>query len=232
MLTPQQHKLLKFIDSFQKQNGIVPSYEEMKQALGLKSKSGIAGLMHALEQKGYVRRIANRARALEVIKMVPLAHDQKNLKYSGDNVSEGGDVREILNEKGAVVEIPFYGHIAAGLPLHVFEQEGEKLEIPASLVSESHSINDYFALKIVGNSMIEAGIIDGDIVILLKSNKANSGDIVAALIDHDEVTLKRFHLMHESIILEPANKDFIPQEYAPERVKIIGRLAHLIRKYN
>lgn len=230
MLTPQQLKLLKFIESFHAERGVIPSYEEMKTALGLKSKSGIAGLIQALENKRYIRRLANKARALEILK--PTLEVQPPARYTGDNVLDGGSVQDFLGPQAAPASIPLCGDIAAGLPLHVFEQEGERVDLPKSLLSVGRTAHDYFALRVVGNSMIEAGIMDGDIVVLLKTNQAKTGDVVAALIDHDEVTLKRFHLMPESIILEPANKDFMPQEYTQDRVQIMGRLAHLIRKYD
>ncbi len=233
MLTPKQLTLLQFMSKYLAQNGVIPSYDEMRLALGLKSKSGIAALIQELERKGYVRKVVNKARALEILKFPEETNAPK--EYVGDNVLEGGDVSHMLGidaRQPSSAYITVHGNIAAGLPLEVFERGDEKIELPQSLLGGSRSVEDYFALRIVGSSMVEAGIIDGDIVVLLKTNTAKPGEIVAALIDHDEVTLKRFHVHQENIVLEPANKDFIPQEYAIERVKILGRLAHLIRKYN
>jgi repressor LexA len=237
MITQRQLQLLQFIEQHIKINYISPSYDEMKEALGLNSKSAVHSLVTALESKEYIRRLPNRARGIELIKAAPVPHFQETeVQMRGDNVLDGGSVSETLNVSTheSSVELPFHGNIAAGMPLNVFENPGEVIDVPASFLSAHRAITDYFALKIVGYSMIEAGILDGDVVIMLKTNQVVSGDIVAALIDGDEVTLKRLVTDDhdpESICLEAANRDFIDQRYHVSRVEIIGKLAQLVRKY-
>jgi len=234
MLTQRQLELLKFIHKYSGLHHVSPNYDEMKEHLNLKSKSAIHSLVSALVSKGYLERLPNQARALRIVRFPEVTSLDGQQTFRGDNVLEGGKVSDTLNIKNnSQVRISFHGHIAAGMPLTVFENPEETIEIPDSFVMTSDKDN-YFALRIVGQSMIEAGILDGDVVIMLKTSKVVSGDIVAALIDSDEVTLKRLRVLDsesDKVCLEAANRDFVDQVYHSSRVMIIGKLAHLIRKY-
>ena len=234
MLTQRQLELLKFIQQYSALHHVSPSYDEMRKHLNLKSKSAVHALISSLVSKGYLERLPNQARALKIVKFTEISSVQNQQTFRGDNVLEGGKINETLNIKNEnLVSVSFHGDIAAGMPLTVFENPDETIEIPDSFFVAGNKEN-YFALRIVGQSMIEAGILDGDIVIMLKTNKVTCGDIVAALVDSDEVTLKRLRVLEsesDKVCLEAANRDFVDQVYHSSRVVIIGKLAHLVRKY-
>ncbi|MBV8523109.1 MAG: transcriptional repressor LexA [Acetobacteraceae bacterium] len=247
MLTRKQHELLTFIDRHLKETGFSPSFEEMKDALDLRSKSGIHRLISALEERGFLRRHHHRARALEVVRMpeemarrgdpAPVADDEmlapaRDSRDSGfsPNVIRGDFSGRISGVRtandAAAVQLPLYGRIAAGLPIEAIRNE-ELIEVPTSLIGSG----EYFALEISGDSMIDAGILEGDIVIIRKGETAESGQIVVALVENAEVTLKRLRRRGNSIALEPANPAHKVQIYPADRVKIQGKLVGLIRRY-
>ncbi len=236
MLTKKQYQLLTFIDGHLKTNGVSPSFDEMKAALGLKSKSGIHRLITGLEERGFLKRLPHRARALKVL-MLPenqqaRAADPKppqtetrfapnviqgDFKLSGVTVAEASEA----------VDIPLYGRIAAGTPIEAFRDSSNTVGIPASLLGKG----EHYALEIDGESMIEAGIYDGDTAIIERCDTADNGTIVVALIDDNEVTLKRLRRKGNSIALEPANAVFETRIFGPDRVQVQGRLVGLMRKY-
>lgn len=201
MLTAKQKKLLDFISSYFTENRIYPTYEEMKDALNIKSKSSIHKLISSIEERGFIKRIPHKARAIQ---------------FSRDN--------EIANSEN----IPFLGKIAAGNPIEAITSSFEQISIPDYLVNNS---DEYFALEVVGDSMKDEGIFNSDVVVIKKSNIAKTGDIVVALIDENEVTLKKFRSFKNSIALEPANKNYKTRIFGPERVNIQGILSGLIRKF-
>ena len=226
MLTRKQYELLIFIDKCLKQTGVSPSFDEMKDALGLASKSGIHRLILGLEERGFIRRLPHRARALEVLRvpenMGPREGFAPNViegdfKLSGAAAPAGGEV----------VQLPLIGRIAAGTPIEALRDHSNTIEVPASLVGKG----DHFALEVEGDSMVDAGIQDGDTVVLKRSDTADNGVIVVALVDENEVTLKRLRRKGNSIALEPANKDFETRIFGPGRVEVQGSLVGLIRKY-
>ena len=217
MLTKKQHKLLLFIDSHLKQTGFSPSFDEMREAMGLRSKSGIHRLISGLEERGFLRRHHHRARALEVIQ---LPEREEELPT---NVIRGSFARQ----KQDSIKIPLYGRIAAGLPIEAMTDTSNSLSIPADMLGSG----DYYALEVAGDSMIEAGILDGDQVIIKKSDQAENGQIVVALIDGQEVTLKRLRRKGNMIALEPANARYETRIVPAERLHIQGHLAGLIRHY-
>ena len=209
MLTFQQEKLLKFIIDYQKQNNITPSFDEMKDGLDLKSKSGIHRIVSALEERGYIKKLNNRARAIEIIKNVNLIDTQ-----SGKN-------------KNNIISIPILGKIAAGLPIEAISDNTNYIELPETLLKKG----EYFILNVEGDSMIEAGIFDGDQVVIRKANDANNGEIVVALIDNNEATLKRIFKRGQQVALQPENSNYKTVIYGPDRIQIQGVLKHLIRSY-
>ena len=209
MLTFQQEKLLKFIIDYQKQNNVTPSFDEMKDGLDLKSKSGIHRIVSALEERGYIKKLNNRARAIEIIKNVNLI-DTENRK-----------------NKNSVISIPILGKIAAGLPIEAISDNTNYIELPETLLKKG----EYFILNVEGDSMIEAGIFDGDQVIIKKANDANNGEIVVALIDNNEATLKRIFKRGQQVALQPENSNYKTVIYGPDRIQIQGVLKHLIRSY-
>lgn len=224
MLTEKQYSLLLYIYKFQKENGICPSYDDMCREVNIKSKSTVSNLIKALVERGYCQRLENRARAIEVIR-VPEA---LSTAYVSDNTAS---IEYTLGESH--ISIQYFGEIAAGKPLENFYPHEEAVDVPESLMGPTAGYPDqFFALKILGDSMVEAGICDGDTVILKRAQTAPIGAIVAALVDDNEITLKRFNLNHEGILLEPANRDHVAQLYAPERVKILGKLYCLQRRYD
>ncbi|WP_448586570.1 transcriptional repressor LexA [Thermaurantiacus sp.] len=221
MLTAKQLELLRFIDARLKATGVSPSFEEMKQALGLKSKSGVHRLVEALEERRFLRRLANRARALEV------------LRLPGEPVPPPAPVVDLAVARARAarsaagpVAIPFAGRIAAGLPIEAVE-DVETIEVPPALLGAG----EHFALQVVGDSMVEAGILDGDFALIRRTEEARAGDIVVALIDGEEATLKYFHREKGMIRLDPANSAYAPQFFLPSRVRIQGKLAGLLRRY-
>lgn len=228
MLTRKQHELLRFINERLKETGVPPSFDEMKEALDLKSKSGIHRLVTALEERGFIRRLANRARALEVIKM-PDIGGQRN-KFS-PSVIEGslGRLRPANADEETVmpVTVPVMGRIAAGTPIEAIQNRVSTLSVPPEMLSRG----DHYALEVRGDSMIEAGILEGDYAIIRKSDMADTGDIIVALIDDEEATLKRLRKRGTSIALEAANPQYETRVLGPDRVRIQGKLVGLIRRY-
>lgn len=240
MLTKKQHELLMLINERLEQTGISPSYDEMKDALGLKSKSGIHRLITGLEERGFIRRLAHRARALEVLKMPGdvAASTPASGDMAGDVGGTGFDAKVIHGNfkslPGAVpanevesVELPLYGAIAAGNPIEALRDESNRVSVPANLLGRG----EHYALEVDGDSMIEAGIFDGDTALIEHCDSAENGTIVVALIDDEEVTLKRVRRKGASIALEPANKDFETRIFGPDRVRVQGRIVGLMRKY-
>ena len=209
MLTFQQEKLLKFIIDYQKQNNVTPSFDEMKDGLDLKSKSGIHRIVSALEERGYIKKLNNRARAIEIIKNVNLINTE-----NGKN-------------KNSIISIPILGKIAAGLPIEAISDNTNYIELPETLLKKG----EYFILNVEGDSMIEAGIFDGDQVVIRKANDANNGEIVVALIDNNEATLKRIFKRGQQVALQPENSNYKTVIYGPDRIQIQGVLKHLIRNY-
>ena len=225
MLTKKQKNLLIFINEKLKRTGISPSYDEMRISLNLKSKSGIHRLISALEERGFIKRLPHKARALEVIKLPENAGAQDLYNNFSPKIIKGGlDLNKIDDEE---VFIPVLGKIAAGLPIEALENQTENLPLSKSFLGS----NEYFALKVEGDSMINAGINTGDYVIIKKTNIAESGKIVVALIDDHEATLKRMRKKGPSIALESANPAYETKIYNNERVKIQGVLASLYRKF-
>ena len=225
MLTKKQKNLLIFINEKLKRTGISPSYDEMRMSLNLKSKSGIHRLISALEERGFIKRLPHKARALEVIKLPENAGAQDLYNNFSPKIIKGGlDLNKIDDEE---VFIPVLGKIAAGAPIEALENQTENLPLSKSFLGS----NEYFALKVEGDSMINAGINTGDYVIIKKTNIAESGKIVVALIDDHEATLKRMRKKGPSIALESANPAYETKIYNNERVKIQGVLASLYRKF-
>lgn len=225
MLTKKQKNLLIFINEKLKRTGISPSYDEMRMSLNLKSKSGIHRLISALEERGFIKRLPHKARALEVIKLPENAGAQDLYNNFSPKIIKGGlDLNKIDDEE---VFVPVLGKIAAGAPIEALENQTENLPLSKSFLGS----NEYFALKVEGDSMIDAGINTGDYVIIKKTNIAESGKIVVALIDDHEATLKRMRKKGPSIALESANPDYETKIYNTERVKIQGVLASLYRKF-
>ncbi|MEE2704860.1 MAG: transcriptional repressor LexA [Pseudomonadota bacterium] len=231
MLTNKQYELLTFIDEILETRGIAPSFEEMKKAINLKSKSGIHRLIIALEERGYLRRLPNRARALEILKL-PNNKDTNRINFNSSNVVKGNfssnQNEGKSNTDNHETTIPLYGKIAAGMPIEALNDPSVYLSIPANMVGNG----EYFALTIEGESMIEEGILDGDNVIIRQTNHAENGSIIVALIDDKEATLKRIRKKGDTIALEPANASHETQIYGPDRVKVQGKLVGLIRSYN
>ena len=227
MLTAKQHELLIFINQRLDESGISPSFEEMKEALDLKSKSGVHRLIGALEERGFIRRLANRARALEVMKM------PEGGNMSGNNVARFAPVKEskpqiqIPVAANDVMEIPFHGKIAAGVPIEALEGQNS-LSVPMALLGAG----EHYALEVSGDSMIEAGILDGDYALIRKANTARDGEIVVALVRGEEATLKYLRREGQQIRLDPANGSYEPQYYAPHEVEVQGKLAGLLRRYH
>jgi repressor LexA len=227
MLTAKQHELLHFIQQKLDAGGISPSFEEMKEALGLKSKSGIHRLISALEERGFLRRLPNRARALEVIKLPE--GSKPAVGNDRDNVvplrKPAPPMRPIAAND--IVEVPLHGKIAAGVPIEAFE-DYNNLAVPAALLGAG----EHYALEVSGDSMVEAGIFDGDYALIQKANTAREGDIVVALVDGQDATLKYFRREGPMIRLDPANSAYEPQRYPAERVIVQGRLSGLLRRYH
>ena len=242
MLTRKQHELLTFIDRHLKATGFSPSFEEMKEALQLRSKSGIHRLISALEERGFLRRRHHRARALEVVRLpadgatalvtervataaASAAPTFAPTVIQGDFTGRLPGVRA-ANE-AAAVQLPLYGRIAAGLPIEAMRDQGTQIEVPLALLGNG----EHYALEVAGDSMIEAGIFDGDTVIIRKGEAAENGQVVVALVDDAEVTLKRWRRRGQSIALEPANQRHEPRIFPADRVKVQGRLVALLRRY-
>jgi repressor LexA len=232
MLTRKQLELLRFIHERLKEAGVPPSFDEMKDALDLRSKSGIHRLITALEERGFIRRLPNRARAIEVVRLPDAVSHGVGGRTRGftPSVIEGhlGRVRaNSEDEGGRPVSVPVMGRIAAGTPIEAIQTRSHIISIPPDMLSAG----DHFALEVRGDSMIEAGILDGDLVLIRRVETADTGDIVVALIDEEEATLKRFRRRGASIALEPANSSHEVRILPPSRVKIQGKLVGLFRRY-
>jgi len=237
MLTAKQQQLLMYIKQHLDKGGISPSFEEMKEALDLKSKSGIHRLISALEERGFIRRLPNRARALEILKLpdgataerIPaaLAANVTALKPKAPSAPQSVAPRNMPIAANDVIEIPLHGRIAAGVPIEAMEGT-TMLSVPAALLGSG----DHYALEVSGDSMIEAGIFDGDFALIQRTEVARDGQIVVALIDENEATLKYFHKDGRNIRLDPANAAYEPQVYDANQVRIQGRLAGLLRRYH
>ena len=215
MLTAKQHELLNFIHERLSKTGVSPSFDEMREALDLKSKSGVHRLISALEERQFIRRLPNRARALEVVRMPEVA------------VPTAAATRPVVPAAANdTIEIPLHGRIAAGTPIEAL-QGTEGFSVPAALLGPG----EHFALEVSGDSMVEEGILDGDFALIRKADTARDGEIVVALIDDEEATLKTYRREGQMIRLDPANRSYQPQRYDEGRVRIQGRLAGLIRRY-
>ena len=224
MLTKKQKNLLIFINKKIRSTGISPSYEEMKNSLNLKSKSGIHRLISALEERGFVKRLAHKARALEVVKLPENASANDIFNSFTPSVIKGG----LENKTSDSSKVSVLGSIAAGTPIDAIQQEVDQVTLPVELQNNG----EHFGLKIKGNSMIDAGINDGDTVIIKKSSTADNGQIAVVLIDNQEATLKRIRKKGKTIALESANKDFDTKIYAANRIKIQGKLISLYRNFH
>jgi repressor LexA len=218
MLTRKQHELLTYIHGKLAETGVSPSFEEMKDALELKSKSGVHRLISALEERGFLRRLPNRARALEVVKIPEVK--------SGNVVELKRPMPPPAPANDQVIELPLHGRIAAGMPIEAIEGQSS-LPVPAALLGPG----EHYALEVAGDSMVEEGILDGDYALIRKTETARDGEIVVALINEEEATLKTFRREGQMIRLDPANRLYDPQRYRPDQVRIQGRLAGLLRRY-
>jgi len=232
MLTRKQLELLRFIHERLKESGVPPSFDEMKDALDLRSKSGIHRLITALEERGFIRRLPNRARALEVIKLPDTVAPGFGSGRRGftPSVIEGnlGRVRtDSPEDSGRLVPVPMMGRIAAGTPIEAIQTKSHVINMPPDMLSNG----EHFALEVRGDSMVDAGILDGDTAVIKRTEAADTGDIVVALIDDEEATLKRFRRRGASIALEPANSAYEVRILPPNRVRIQGKLIGLFRKY-
>ncbi|CAH1662288.1 LexA repressor [Hyphomicrobiales bacterium] len=233
MLTRKQNELLRFIHERLRETSVPPSFDEMKEALDLKSKSGIHRLIIALEERGFIRRLPNRARALEVIKLPDNAMVAAPRGKFSPSVVEGGlgRVRNLppASEADApkTISVPVMGRIAAGTPISAIQSRSNTLAIPVEMLSAG----EHFALEVRGDSMIEAGILDGDTVVIRRQDMADTGDIIVALIDDEEATLKRLRRRGSSIALEAANPSYETRVLGPDRVRIQGKLVSLLRRY-
>lgn len=232
MLTRKQLELLRFINERLKEAGVPPSFDEMKDALDLRSKSGIHRLITALEERGFIRRLPNRARAIEVVRLPETVAQASSGRSRGftPSVIEGhlGRVRTSSEDEGGrPVAVPVMGRIAAGTPIEAIQSRSSTINVPPDLLSTG----DHFALEVRGDSMIDAGILEGDTVLIRKGDTADTGDIVVALIDDEEATLKRFRRRGAAIALEPANSMHEVRILPPSRVRIQGKLVGLFRRY-
>jgi repressor LexA len=248
MLTKKQHELLLFIHGHLQKNGVSPSFDEMKDALALKSKSGIHRLITGLEERGFIRRLPHRARAVEVMRLpndieAGTAHAAMGHATAGDSapqaphpgfdpkVIRGGFSSSIPGAQAAndseALQLPMYGRIAAGTPIEALRDYSNYVDVPAALMGTG----EHYALEVDGDSMIDAGILDGDTVVIERCESAENGSIVVALIDNEEATLKRLRSKGGAVALEPANKAYETRIFPPERVTIQGRLVGLLRRY-
>ena len=224
MLTRKQHELVCFINDRLAETGVSPSFEEMKEALDLKSKSGVHRLISALEERQFIRRLPNRARALEVLRMPERGERKVTKEAVGRDLSQ---LRDLPTPANDVIEIPLHGRIAAGVPIEAFEG-ATTLAVPAALLGQG----EHYALEVAGDSMVEAGILDGDFALVKRQEVARDGEIVVALIDDVEATLKYFRREGAMVRLDPANRAYDPQRYLPQQVRIQGKLSGILRRYN
>ena len=235
MLTAKQHELLLFINQRLIATGVSPSFDEMKDALRLKSKSGIHRLVTGLAERGFIRRLPHRARALEVVKLPEESAAPTTARGSFSPTVIRGDFTGALAGAAVssdleveAVDLPLYGRIAAGTPIEALRDQTATIGVPASLLGRAR---EHYALEVAGDSMVDAGILDGDTVIIERSDTAENGSVVVALVDNEEVTLKRLRRRGASIALEPANKTYETRIFGPDRVKVQGRLVALLRRY-
>jgi repressor LexA len=234
MLTKKQHELLMFIHERIRETGVSPSFDEMKEALDLASKSGIHRLITALEERGFIRRLAHRARALEVVKLpeqeTAAAPAKGRAPFRPDVIQGGGlNPRQVVAEAANDVrDLPLLGKIAAGTPIAAIQHERERLPVPETMLGAG----EHYLLEIEGDSMIEAGILDGDTVIIKRVENASSGEIVVALVEGEEATLKRLRKKGQSIALEPANSAYETRIFGPDQVEVQGKLVGLLRRYH
>ena len=234
MLTKKQHELLMFINQRLSATGVSPSFDEMKDALNLRSKSGIHRLISGLEERGFIRRLAHRARALEVVKLpdevaIPAAAEKSRFSPTvirGD--FSGALPGSPVAHDTEAVELPLYGRIAAGTPIEALRDQSAKIGVPSDLLGRG---GEHYALEVAGDSMVDAGILDGDTVIIQRCDTADNGAIVVALVDNIEVTLKRLRRRGASIALEPANPAYETRIFGPDRVTVQGKLVGLLRRY-
>jgi repressor LexA len=234
MLTKKQHELLMFINQRLAATGVAPSFDEMKDALRLRSKSGIHRLISGLEERGFIRRLPHRARALEVVKLPgesAVTASTERSRFSPTVIR--GDFAAALPgapvaPDSAAAELPLYGRIAAGTPIEALRDQSTTVAVPGALLSRGR---EHYALEVAGDSMVDAGIFDGDTVIIERAETADNGVIVVALVDNEEVTLKRLRRRGASIALEPANQTYETRIFGPDRVKVQGRLVGLMRRY-
>lgn len=233
MLTARQHQLLRYIHGYVTRHGVSPSFEEMRDSLNLKSKSGIHRLISALEERGYIRRLAHRARAIELLRAPPAATELAAEDGAagdgpvGDNVIRGRFGRSGADEPAAGRVLPLYGRIAAGTPIEAISDPQNTIDVPDHVLGEG----EHYALEVVGDSMIDAGIHDGDLVLIRRCDTAENATIVVALIDEREATLKRLRKRGDAIALEAANPAYETRVYRADQVRVQGRLAGLIRRY-
>jgi len=240
MLTRKQYELLVFIDRHLKETGFSPSFEEMKEALNLRSKSGIHRLISALEERGFLARRHHRARALEVVRLPEDRQGRAVAVEAGVAERGGGFAPTVIRgdfsprlsgvrtaPEAAAVQMPLYGRIAAGLPIEALRDQGSTIEVPIALIGGG----EHYALEVAGDSMVDAGILDGDTVIIRKGEQAENGQIVVALVDQAEVTLKRLRRRGNSIALEPANPRHETRIFPADKVRVQGRLVALLRRY-
>ena len=220
MLTEKQHQLLSYLIYYQAEKDITPSFDEMRAAIGLASKSGIHRLVSALEERGYIRKLPNRARAIEILRHP--GNGPEAYKASTNVITA-----DFTPANSAIVQLPLLGRIAAGTPIEALSDPSSYMDVPAGLVAGG----EHFALEIVGDSMVEAGIHDGDMVIIRRSDTATSGEIVVALIENSEATLKTFRREAGRVALEPANAAYETRYFSTDKVRIQGRLTGLIRRY-
>ena len=230
MLTKKQLQLLEFIHARTQVDGVSPSFDEMKEALDLRSKSGIHRLITALEERGFIRRLAHRARAIEIIRMPePMSSHARGFKPRVIEGSRPGRPQEAIDlDKSEIRSLPMMGRIAAGVPISAIEDYSRNIAVPSEMVSNS---GEHYALEVKGDSMIEAGINDGDVVVIRETTTAQTGDIVVALVDDHEATLKRFRRNGSAIALEAANPAYETRVFRDDQVKVQGKLVGLIRTY-
>lgn len=235
MLTRKQYELLVFIDTRLKETGVSPSFDEMKEALDLRSKSGIHRLITALEERGFLRRLPHRARALEVVRLPENSADVAAKEAAPARPAFSpkvvrGDFRfsgTVVSDPSETIQLPLYGRIAAGTPIEALRDHSTFVDVPKSFLGAG----EHYALEVEGDSMIEAGILDGDTVLIRRTDTAENGEVIVALVDSIEVTLKRLRKKGESIALEPANKAYETRIFGPDQVRVQGRLIGLMRKY-
>ena len=228
MLTQKQKDLLMFIHQRISEKGVSPSFEEMKDALNLKSKSGIHRLITALEERGFIKRLAHRARALEIVKLPDSVIPENSAEGSSVISADFGTSTEVISKDRIGTNVPVMGRIAAGVPISAIQEQSHSVVVPPEMVSKG----EHFALEVKGDSMIEAGILDGDTVIIHKTSSANNGDIVVAyIVEEEEATLKTLRRKGASIALEAANQAYETRIYGPDQVVVQGRLIGLLRNY-